>query len=183
MSSPSPSSPGIQAPPLRQQPQEHPPLLLPPKKRWAWLARNAPEDAAFVPTDSPPAVVAEIHATPASAAVNVNPLPPPATTTPSAPRATAGQKRSSPMQPLAGDHKPGANAPPAAAKRKPKQVVVRRVRKFAVRTKVFGPQGNHGRGGGGRSGGRRRRRTIAAAGGGGGGGGGRRGGCAGTRRI
>ncbi|CAL5078673.1 unnamed protein product [Urochloa decumbens] len=141
MSSPSPVSPGIRfhAPLLR--PPEHsplPPALLPPKKRWAWLAPNPTTEATATEPAPPPA-------TPATAAVN--PLPLPSATTP-APKSAAGNKRSSsPLQPLAGDHKPNTTALPAAdgklstpppLKKKPK--VVRKVRKFAVRSKVFGPK-------------------------------------------
>ncbi|CAL5091082.1 unnamed protein product [Urochloa decumbens] len=134
--SPVPLSQGIRfrAPPLRQP--EHPPLpltLLPPKKRWPWLAPNPTTEATATdpaPT-SPPAVVSQIHATPATAAVNPLPLPPA-----TASKAATGTKHSSsPLQPLAVDGKLSTRPP---LRKKPK--VVRKVRKFAVRSKVFGPK-------------------------------------------
>ncbi|CAL5066807.1 unnamed protein product [Urochloa decumbens] len=120
------SSPGIrfQAPPLRQP--EEPPALLPPKKRWAWLSRNPTTEATDPAPTSPLAVEPQIPTTPAPKAASA---------------AAAGHKRCfSSLQPLAGDHKPNAGAP-AAADGKPfikKPKVVRKVRRFAVRSKVFG---------------------------------------------
>ncbi|CAL5091086.1 unnamed protein product [Urochloa decumbens] len=142
MSSPSTVSPGIrfQAPPLRSPPDKPPlpPALLPPKKRWAWLSPNPTTEATDPVPISPPAVVVSqtIHSSAAIAAVN--PLPPPGTKAANAAASSpaAGQKCSSPLQPLAGAKKPNATVP--LSRKKPK--VVRKVRKFAVRSKVFGPK-------------------------------------------
>ncbi|XP_014660164.1 nuclear localization sequence-binding protein [Setaria italica] len=138
MSPPPPASPGRRAPPALRLTEE-PPLpfaLLPPKKRWAWLWRNQSEATDPVPTHTP--VLSQIHATPAAAgAATTNPLAAPALLADAAASSpAAGQKRSSPLPPLSGDHKLHAPPPPDADGKpstpppcKRERKVLRRVRK------------------------------------------------------